>query len=179
MKELDLRSFDMDSVLFSSTGMQLVDLMLQAKLEECTRHEIGMDIFVNTTINKEMEALDIREEEVVIFLGELIRNAIHSIVKTAGTERNILVIIACNAQKQLEFQIFDSGVSFPQIVFDHLGERRNEEAGTGNGLADIVRVLDRVQASIAITPIDNPDDVFTKRICVCFDGRSERKLDPS
>lgn len=174
MKKLDLGKIDVDSVLFSSTGMQLVDLMLQTKLEECADNEIGMDIFVNTMIDREMETLGISEEELVIFLGELVRNAIHSIIKTAGTERNILVVIAYNPQKNLEFQVYDSGVSFPQLVFDHLGERRNEEAGTGNGLADIVRVLDRVQASIEITPIHNPDDVFTKRICVCFDEKSER-----
>lgn len=167
---------DMNRELFSSTGIQMLDLMLCKKLEECRRQYIEMDIFVYATINKRMRELGISTQELLRLFGDLIRNAMHAIVKAANTRRDILLVITCNGEGELEFQIYDNGVPFPRSVLSHLGERRNEEAGTGNGLADMMEILDRVQASLEITPLQNENDIFTKRLRICFDEKATRDI---
>lgn len=166
----------MNRELFSSTGIQILDLMLCEKLEECRRQCIEMDIFVYATIHREMKTLGIGVQELLRLFGDLIRNAMRAIVKAADTQRDILVIIAYNEERDLEFQFYDNGVPFPTGVLSHLGERRNEEAGTGNGLADMMETLDRVKASLEIAPLKNENDIFTKRIRICFDGRGVRDI---
>lgn len=166
----------MNRELFSSTGVQMLDLMLCEKLEECRDKSIEMDVFVYAKIDKEMRALKISDQELLRLFGDLIRNAIRAIVKAADIQRDILVLITYNDEKELEFQFYDNGVPFPKNVLSHLGERRNEEAGTGNGLADMMETLDRVKASLAIEPLDQSGDIFTKKICIRFDGKADRKI---
>ncbi len=166
----------MNRELFSSTGIQMLDLLLCEKLEECRRRCIEMDIFVYAVIDREMRSLGIGNQELLRLFGDLIRNAMRAIVKAADTQRDILVVITYNEQGELEFQFYDNGVPFPKNVLSHLGERRNEEAGTGNGLADMMEILDRVKASLEITPLKNENDIFTKRIRICFDKKAEREL---
>lgn len=166
----------MNRELFSSTGIQMLDLLLCEKLEECRGQCIEMDIFVYTPIDRAMRALGIDTQELLRLFGDLIRNAARAIVKAADTQRDILVMIACNGQEELEFQFYDNGVPFPKSVLAHLGERHNEEAGTGNGLADMMEVLDRVKASLEIRPLENDADIFTKKICIRFDGKGERNI---
>ena len=166
----------MNRELFSSTGVQMLDLMLCKKLEECRSQCIEMDIFVYATIDKKMRALRITNQELLRLFGDLIRNAMRAIIKAADTQRDILLMITYNDEENLEFQIYDNGVPFPRSVLSHLGERQNKEAGTGNGLADMMEILDRVKASIEILPLKNENDIFTKRICICFDGKATRDL---
>lgn len=166
----------MNRELFSSTGVQMLDLMLCEKLEECRDKSIEMDIFIYATIDRKMRALGISDHELLRLFGDLIRNAIRAIVKAADVQRDILVLITRNDEQELEFQFYDNGVPFPKSVLSHLGERRNEEAGTGNGLADMMEILDRVNASLEIMPLNNPGDIFTKRIRICFDGKATRDV---
>ena len=166
----------MNRELFSSTGVQMLDLMLCKKLEECRNQCIEMDIFVYAAIDKKMRILGITNQELLRLFGDLIRNAMRAVIKAADTQRDILIMITYNSEGDLEFQIYDNGVPFPRSVLSHLGERGNKEAGTGNGLADMMEILNRVKASLEITTMESKNDIFTKKICICFDGKAIRNL---
>ena len=57
-------------------------------------------------------------------------------------------------------------------ILEHFGERGNTTWGTGNGLADMMETVNRARASIEINRQMDPQDVFTKGIFICFDGRN-------
>lgn len=171
----DPRREDISNVIFSTTGIPLLDLMLYSKLEECRQNDIGLDIFVNTPINVEMQALGIKVPELLRLFGDLIRNAIQSIVKTAGTERSILLLITYNEQHQLEFQVFDSGVP----VCGQPDEAPETGGGMENDLADIAEILADTGASIEVAALTNEYDIFTKQVCIRFDQKAERSPDKS
>ena len=63
-----------------------------------------------------------------------------------------------------------------QYILDHFGERGNTTWGTGNGLADLMGTVNRVHASIEVNTELAPEDVFTKEISICFDGKENLNI---
>lgn len=172
----ELGGQELNAGLFNTTGIALVDLLFQSKIEECAKCDIELDVFVNTQIDRDMKRLGIGEGELARMLGDLLQNAVHAVMKAEESERMILVVIARTEDACLEFHIHDSGVPFPQKILDCFGQRGNTTWGTGNGIADLMGTLNRVHASIRITPVTDPEDVFTKEICIRFDGESRIEL---
>lgn len=173
----DMREEDIHSVMFSSTGIPLVDLMLLAKLEECKQNNIGLDIFVNTTIDGELASLGMRVPELLHLFGGLVNNAIQAIVKTVSAERSILVIVTYNAQRCLEFQVFDSGVLPQQSDLKQPGECQNAQGAAEEELTEVMEILDQFGVSIEAVPVENPHDIYTRRVRVCFDKKAARQFD--
>lgn len=172
----ELGGQELNAGLFNTTGVALADLLFQSKIEECAKCDIELDVFVNTQIDKDMKRLGIGDGELARMLGDLLQNAVHAVMKAEESERMILIVIARNEDMCLEFHIHDSGVPFPQKILDCFGQRGNTTWGTGNGIADLMDTLNRVHASIRITPSEEPEDVFTKEICIRFDGKSMVEL---
>lgn len=170
----ELGAIEMSPALFHTTGIELVDLLIQNKVEECRRRGIEMDVFVGTTIEEDMERLDISDGELVRMLADLLRNAINAVKDME--EAVILTVVARDEHGHVEIDIHDSGKPFPPEILEKFGERGNTTWGTGNGIADLMESLRRVNASIEIIPEEEPDDVFTKQICIRFDGEGEVKV---
>lgn len=170
----ELGAIEMSPALFHTTGIELVDLLIQNKVEECRRRGIEMDVFVGTTIEEDMERLDISDGELVRMIADLLRNAINAVKDME--EAVILTVVARDEHGNVEIDIHDSGKPFPPEILEKFGERGNTTWGTGNGIADLMESLRRVNASIEIIPEEEPDDVFTKQICIRFDGEGEVKV---
>lgn len=172
----ELGGQELSAGLFYTTGIELLDLLLQSKVIECTKQDIELNVFVNDEIDKDMKRLGIGDGELTRMMGDLLQNAVHAVLKTASVMRMILVVIARGEEGYVEFHIHDSGVPFPQKVLDSFGQRGNTTWGTGNGIADLMETLSRVNASIRITHSPDPEDIFTKEICICFDGKARVEL---
>lgn len=172
----ELGGQELSAGLFYTTGIELLDLLLQSKVIECTKQDIELNVFVNDEIDKDMKRLGIGDGELTRMMGDLLQNAVHAVLKTASVMRMILVVIARGEEGYVEFHIHDSGVPFPQKVLDSFGQRGNTTWGTGNGIADLMETLNRVNASIRITHSPDPEDIFTKEICICFDGKARVEL---
>ncbi len=167
----ELCGSQMDVALFNTTGVGLLDLMLQNKVSECRNRNIEMEVFVNTEIDEDMEELHISDGELIRMMGDLLRNAIHAVEAAGASNGMILALVARNAYGHVELQVHDSGVPFPKEIMDNIGKRGNTTWGTGNGIADLIVSLRRVRASFDIIPVPDPDDIFTKEVCIRFDGK--------
>ena len=159
---------------FETTGIDLADLLLGTKIRECSEQDIELNVFVNTRIDKDMKRMDISDAEIARLLGDLLRNAIHAVSDLE--ERMILLMIARDENDRVLIKIYDSGIPFPSYILDHFGERGNTTWGTGNGLADLMGTVNRVHASIEVNTELAPEDVFTKEISICFDGKENLNI---
>lgn len=170
----ELGGAEMNAELFETTGIDLVDLLLKTKITECVEQDIELDVFVGTQIHKDMKRLDIGDGEIARLIGDLLRNAIHAV--NGLKNKMILLLIVKDEDEHVLIRIYDSGIPFPPYVLERFGERGNTTWGTGNGLADLMDTLKRVHASIEINTEMAPGDVFTKEICICFDGEDRVKI---
>lgn len=170
----ELGGAEMNAELFETTGIDLVDLLLKTKITECVKQDIELDVFVGTQIHKDMKRLDIGDGEIARLIGDLLRNAIHAV--NGLKNKMILLLIVKDEDEHVLIRIYDSGIPFPPYVLERFGERGNTTWGTGNGLADLMDTLKRVHASIEINTEMAPGDVFTKEICICFDGEDRVKI---
>ncbi len=166
----ELGGAEMNAMLFNTTGIQLLDLLLQNRMNECFRRDIEMEVFVGAKIDEEMKRMGLGEGELVRMMGDLIRNAINAVEEMDSSERMILVVISRDEYGYIEVHIHDSGVPFPTEILEKFGERGNTTWGTGNGIADLVESLRRVHGSVEVVPETDPEDIFTKEICIRFDG---------
>lgn len=166
----ELGGAEMNAMLFNTTGIQLLDLLLQSRMNECFRRDIEMEVFVGAKIDEEMKRMGLGEGELVRMMGDLIRNAINAVEEMDSSERMILVVISRDEYGYIEVHIHDSGVPFPTEILEKFGERGNTTWGTGNGIADLVESLRRVHGSVEVIPETDPEDIFTKEICIRFDG---------
>lgn len=164
----ELGGAEMSAELFETTGIDLVNLLLRTKIIECGEQDIELDVFVSTQIDKDMKRLDVSDGEITRLLGDLLRNAIHAVEDLSN--KMILLLIARDENGCVLIRIYDSGIPFPDHILERFGERGNTTWGTGNGLADLMETVTRVQASIEINTEMAPEDVFTKEISICFDG---------
>ena len=166
----ELGGAEMSAELFETTGIDFVDLLLRTKIIECEEQDIELDVFVSTQIDKDMKRMNITEGEITRLLGDLLRNAINAV---DGLENKmILLLIARDEDDCVLIRVYDSGIPFPPHILEHFGERGNTTWGTGNGLADMMETVSRARASIEINRQMEPQDVFTKGIFICFDGRN-------
>ena len=173
----ELEGDGMSAEVFETTGIDLLDLLLRAKISECAKQDIELDVFVNTQIAEDMKRMDVTDGEITRLIGDLLRNAIRAVELL--TARMILLMIVRDEKQQVQIRIYDSGIPFPVDVLEHFGERGNTTWGTGNGLADMMETLKRVGASVEIQTRMNEQDTFSKGIYLCFDGQNQFRITPA
>ena len=76
----------------------------------------------------------------------------------------------------LQIDIYDDGVAFPLFILDEFGKRGNTEGGTGNGITDMLELLEKHKATYQLTEYEK-EDTFTKGISIIWDGKNERWID--
>ena len=79
----------------------------------------------------------------------------------------------------LKMSVFDSGEPFDDKVKKKLGRLRvtthKDEGGSGIGMMTTFEILKKYKASFTIDEqIDN--GTYTKKVCVCFDGKGNIKI---
>lgn len=164
----ELEGDEMSAEVFETTGIDLLDLLLRTKITECAKKGTELDVYVNTQIAKDMRRMDITDGEITRLVGDLLRNAIRAVEPCRN--RMILLMIVRDEAKHVLIRVYDSGIPFRSEILEHFGERGNTTWGTGNGLADMMELLNRVGASVQIQTEMNEGDLFTKGILLCFDG---------
>lgn len=103
------------------------------------------------------------------------RNAFRSIEKREDGTGNILLVMGVIGDV-LQIDIYDDGVPFPLFILDEFGKRGNTEGGTGNGLTDMLELLEKHQATYQLTEYER-EDTFTKGISIIWDGKNGRWID--
>lgn len=155
---------------FESTGIIALDLQLERYLEEAEAQDFTLDIIVRAPVKDILKNKDIEIYSLLQIVGDLYRNA-NKIVKRSGSGGRILMCFGYNPDGFYELSIYDNGDPFPEYVLEHLGERGVTTGGTGHGLSDVFESMHRGKMSFLLNQLLPKESIFTKGICITFDGR--------
>lgn len=117
----------------------------------------------------------IRELDFLQLIGDLMRNAFRAIDRDGKDQGNILLVMGCIGDT-LQVDIYDDGVPFPMFILNEFGKRGNTVGGTGNGISDMMEVLERYRATFRITEYQE-NNTYTKGISIIWDEENGRWLD--
>ena len=115
---------------------------------------------------------DIDIYTILQIMGDLYRNA-NKVVRRNKGEGRILICFGYNMDGFYELSIYDNGDPFPEYVLDHLGKRGVTTGGTGHGISDIFETLHRGKMSFFLNQQLPEESIFTKGICITFDGQEK------
>ena len=169
MNEMQDRTLGVN--LIGDTGIELVNVMLQKQMMRCADLNISFDVMIPTSIDGYIQNIGISVTEFMRMLNDLLKNAVKAILSSENEHRELLMIMGDAGADCFEIRLYDSGVPFPPVILEHMGERGNTTDGTGNGLADTIETLAHYHASFAIEPIEPGADIYTKCVHIAFDGR--------
>ena len=169
MNEMQDRTLGVN--LIGDTGIELVNVMLQKQMMRCADLNISFDVMIPTPIDGYLQNIGISVTEFMRMLNDLLKNAVKAILSSENEHRELLLIMGDAGADCFEIRLYDSGIPFPPVILEHMGERGNTTDGTGNGLADTIETLGHYHASFAIEPIEPGADIYTKCVRIAFDGR--------
>ena len=171
----DYKALDSQSKIFPATGIYLLDEQIQLYNTEAEEKGIRFDVFVSEPLSDVLKHRKIKELDFLRLIGDLMRNAFRSIEKKKNGTGNILLVMGIIGDI-LQIDIYDDGVAFPLSILDEFGKRGNTEGGTGNGLTDMLELLEKHQATYQLTEYER-EDTFTKGISIIWDGKNGRWID--
>lgn len=157
---------------FESTGIIALDLQLERYLEEAEKQNFTLDIIVRAPVKDILKSKDIEIYTLLQIVGDLYRNA-NKVVRKNKSEGRILMCFGYNTDGFYEFSIYDNGNPFPEYVLEHLGKRGVTTDGMGHGISDIFEALHRGKMSYFLNQLLPKESIFTKGICITFDGREK------
>ena len=169
MNEMQDRTLGVN--LIGDTGIELVNVMLQKQMMRCADLNISFDVMIPAPVDGYIQNIGISVTEFMRMLNDLLKNAVKAILSSENEHRELLLIMGDAGADCFEIRLYDSGVPFPTVILEHMGERGNTTDGTGNGLADTIETLGHYHASFAIEPIEPGADIYTKCVHIAFDGR--------
>lgn len=169
MNEMQDRALGVN--LIGDTGIELVNVMLQKQMMHCADLNISFDVMIPAPVDGYIQNIGISVTEFMRMLNDLLKNAVKAILSSENEHRELLLIMGDAGADCFEIRLYDSGVPFPPVILEHMGERGNTTDGTGNGLADTIETLGHYHASFAIEPIEPGADIYTKCVHIAFDGR--------
>lgn len=171
----DYKALDSQSKIFPATGIYLLDEQIQVYNTEAGKKGIQFDVFVSEPLSDVLKQRKIKELDFLRLIGDLMRNAFRSIEKKEDGTGNILLVMGVIGDI-LQIDIYDDGVAFPLFILDEFGKRGNTEGGTGNGITDMLELLEKHKATYQLTEYGK-EDTFTKGISIIWDGKNERWID--
>ena len=171
----DYKALDSQSKIFPATGIYLLDEQIQLYNTEAEEKGIRFDVFVSEPLSDVLKHRKIKELDFLRLIGDLMRNAFRSIEKKEDGTGNILLVMGVIGDI-LQIDIYDDGVAFPLFILDEFGKRGNTEGGTGNGVTDMLELLEKHQATYQLTEYER-EDTFTKGISIIWDGKNGRWID--
>ena len=171
----DYKVLDSQSKIFPATGIYLLDEQIQVYNTEAGKKGIHFDVFVGEPLSDVLKQRKIKELDFLRLIGDLMRNAFRAIEKKKDGTGNILLVMGVIGDV-LQIDIYDDGVAFPLFILDEFGKRGNTEGGTGNGVTDMLELLEKHKATYQLTEYEK-EDTFTKGISIIWDGKNERWID--
>lgn len=169
------RILDRQCKTFPPTGVLLLDEQIQLYEKEAAERNINFDVFVGGPVKEMLREKKIRELDFLQLIGDLMRNAFRAIDRDGKDQGNILLVMGCIGDT-LQVDIYDDGVPFPMFILNEFGKRGNTVGGTGNGISDMMEVLERYRATFRITEYQE-NNTYTKGISIIWDEENGRWLD--
>lgn len=160
---------------FPPTGVLLLDEQIQLYEKEAAERNVNFDVFVGAPVKEMLREIKIREMDFLQLIGDLMRNAFRAIDRGGKEQGNILLVMGCIGDI-LQVDIYDDGAPFPMFILNEFGKRGNTVGGTGNGISDMIDLLEKYRATFRITEYQE-NATYTKGISIIWDGENGRWLD--
>ena len=161
-----------------STGILSIDQLLAYIQQQCIQQSVIFDCDFSKDISSILTTDTYpSEKELSTLLADLLENALISTRHHQGKH------IFLGMKKNMDnfcLEIWDSGDIFSKEVLYHIGKKKytthKADGGSGIGLMVTWELLKKYQASLIIDENVFVDDVFTKKIMICFDKKNDYKL---
>ena len=153
----------------------MLDSQLRQEWEEARERGVAFECVVMTPAQDLLDRDGVELFHLMQLVGDLFRNALRAVERKGGEGGRALLVLGRSGQGY-ELKLRDSGAPFPREVLERLGERGLTTGGTGHGMADTLELLARYRASLEIRE-ERPGSLFTKMVCICFDGRCLIKVE--
>lgn len=153
------------------TGYMMLDSVLNLQAKQARKHNIAFSVESNEDFfTKIFSTID--EEQLTHIVADLVQNAI---IATKDAPYKSVDISFVTGPRVPSIQISDTGLPFPTIVLNNLGQERCsqhlQDGGSGIGLMDIWALKNTAKATLLIEEFPNGAK-FTKRIHLIFDNKN-------
>lgn len=166
---------DMEFKNFPSTGIHILDEQIQLYGKEAANKGINFDIFVSMPMAGVLKEFNVLQLDFLRFIGELMRNAFRAIEKAEEIRGNILLVMG-SVNGVLELEIYDDGLPFPIHILNEFGKRGNTDGGTGHGIAEVLEIVKRYNATFKLTEYQD-NNGFTKGISIIWNQQNGRFIE--
>ena len=153
------------------TGYMMLDSVLNLQSKQAREYNIAFSVESNDDFFTKI-FLTIDEEQLTHIVADLVQNAI---IATKDAPYKSVDIAFVTGPQAPSIQISDTGLPFPTVVLNSLGQERCSQhlhdGGSGIGLMDIWTLKNTARATLLIEEF--PDGAkFTKRIHLIFDKKN-------
>lgn len=169
---------DLDKAkVFPSTGVDCLDALILELFEQSRMKKINFNAEINNSFRPLFSSGLIGPSAFLGLLANLVDNAFAAIAKNGGDPAEILIALWKRRDGVFVLEVSDSGADFPDEVLRRFGElgMTTRGDGHGNGIHNILRTLRSVNASFTLERF-GPDNLYTKRIAIEFDGEGRLEL---
>ena len=141
--------------------------------EQCLRE--GIDIMVQNHAGQEHWEHPVGpKSEFIRLAANLMDNARKELSKVESDSKSILILFH-SKQGVFELEVHDTAPVFSLEILWNLGRRGNSTNGTGDGYAEVFKILRKYNASFKIYETGSENDCY-KRINVAFDGQARASI---
>lgn len=161
-----------------TTNILSIDQLLAYIQQRCIQQSISFDCDFSMDIASALTTeYHPSEKELSTLLADLLENALISTLHNQGKH---MFLRMEKYMDNLCLEVWDSGDKFPKEVLYHMGKKKytthKADGGSGIGLMVTWELLKKYHASLIIDENVFVDDVFTKKIMICFDKKNAYKL---
>lgn len=153
------------------TGYMMLDSVLNLQSKQAREYNIAFSVESNEDFFTKI-FLTIDEEQLTHIVADLVQNAI---IATKNAPYKSVDIAFVTGPQAPSIQISDTGLPFPTVVLNSLGQERCSQhlhdGGSGIGLMDIWTLKNTARATLLIEEFLNGAK-FTKRIHLIFDKKN-------
>ena len=154
-----------------TTGQVGIDALIAYMAKEASLHHITLQFHFHPDFFQQ-DKLDIRENDIVHLLSDLLENAI---IATRHAKGHNIELSMHKIKGTPTIAVSDSGIPFEANTYMNLGLQPASthlgDGGSGIGLMDIWALKEKYKATLYIEELPEGKD-FTKRLLLIFDRKS-------
>lgn len=158
--------------LLPKTEMVFLDALLERYHERAKKERIQFGAQVLASPKYLLEHKLITQLKLEELLGDLLTNAFRAVKrKEEKLEESVEIIFGISDSGFYEIDVYDSGEPFPEFVLERFGKRGLTTGGTGDGIPNMLKILQKYGISLVIEEFSPEESGFSKCMTLCF-GRN-------
>ena len=162
----------------AKTGVIFVDALLEQYYERAHKEDISFDVRVFDSPQHLFRRHLIPQLKLEELLGDLLTNAFRAILrKKIRFDEAVEINMGITDDGYYEIDVYDTGEPFPAFILENFGERGLTTGGTGEGIANMLEILQANGITMKISEFDGTVGEFSKCITLRFSGKFEVVLD--